>query len=486
MERIAVSARARRRRGLTTCAIPMFAVITVLTMVSVAPSAASSTTKLWVERYDSPAGGDDSADAVAVSPDGSTVFVTGLSENRSCTTQCLDADDYATIAYDKSTGATLWTKRYDGPADDADLPESIAVSPDGSRVFVTGESRGTTGGFDYATVAYDAASGMRLWVKRYNGPGNADDAATALGVSPAGGRVFVTGWSTGSTTGTDYATIAYDETTGTRLWTKRYNGPDNAGDLAVQLSVAPGGASVFVTGTSQGTSSGNDYATIAYDAATGDVGWVARYNGSANLNETATSLAVSPDGTKVIVTGDSIGTSTGEDYATVAYDGATGTRLWSRRYNPTADGDDVALSIAISPDGSAVFVTGESGSPTVDDYATVAYGAATGATLWSKRYDGTGHFVDVARCVATSPSGSEVFVTGSSQGAGTGVDFATIAYDATTGAKLWVRRYDGPAGSTDAAHAMAVSPDRSMLVITGESQGTAAAGTDYATIAYAV
>ena len=90
----------------------------------------------------------------------------------------------------------------------------------------------------------------------------------------------------------------------------------------------------------------------------------------------------------------------------------------------------------------------------------------------------------MACCVGTSPNGSKVFVTGTSQGAGTGVDFSTIAYDAMTGAKLWVRRYDGPVSSTDAAHAMAVSPDGSMLVVTGESEGTTAGGTDYATIAY--
>ena len=42
----------------------------------------------------------------------------------------------------------------------------MAVSPGGSRVFVTGASGG-----DSETVAYSAATGRRLWVSRYNGPG---------------------------------------------------------------------------------------------------------------------------------------------------------------------------------------------------------------------------------------------------------------------------------------------------------------------------
>lgn len=57
-------------------------------------------------------------------------------------------------------------------------------------------------------MAYDASTGDRSLRERYNGPGHADDAASDLGVSPDGSELFVTGYSAGSTSGEDYATLA--------------------------------------------------------------------------------------------------------------------------------------------------------------------------------------------------------------------------------------------------------------------------------------
>jgi len=48
-----------------------------------------------------------------------------------------------------------------------------------------------------------------LWASNYNGPGNGQDFATAMAVSPASGTVYVTGQSDGINTGPDYATVAY-------------------------------------------------------------------------------------------------------------------------------------------------------------------------------------------------------------------------------------------------------------------------------------
>src|SRR6185437_11607868 len=200
-------------------------------------------TQVWVERYSGSAHKGASATSVAASPSGSTVFVTGYS--RGATSQL----DYATVAYDAATGAQLWAKRYNGPGNGYDDPSSVAVSPSGSTVFVTGESTGAASGpGDFATVAYDAATGAQLGVTRYNGPGNGADYAPSAAVSTAGSTVFVTGTSAGATSDFDFATVAYDAATGAQVWVKRYNALPNSDDHASSVAVSPSGSTVFVTG----------------------------------------------------------------------------------------------------------------------------------------------------------------------------------------------------------------------------------------------
>ena len=170
-------------------------------------SAATPGSQLWVKRLNGPADRSDNARALAVSPDGSTVFVTG-------TVEAGDFGDYETVAYHGSTGTVIWMRRYQGPGDGTDAAESIAVSPDGSDVFVTGVSLGSSGFNDFATVAYDSVAGTELWVKRYSGPSNSYNVASALAVSPDGSEVFATGESFDAAFHRDYATVAYDAATG--------------------------------------------------------------------------------------------------------------------------------------------------------------------------------------------------------------------------------------------------------------------------------
>ena len=436
---------------------------------------AGSGAQLWVKRYNGPGNSNEIAHSVAVSPSGSTVFVAGQSHGNS------SGDDYETIAYNATTGAQVWAKRYTGAGDNSDVAYSVAVSPSGKTVFVTGESFSANSNYDYATVAYNAATGTQLWVKRYNGPGNYVDQAFSMAVTSS--AVFVTGYSTGAFS-PDYATVAYNATTGAQLWVKRYSGPDYNTDQGNSVAASLDGTKVFVTGYSHGTNTYNDYVTVAYNATTGAQLWAKRYSGPGANWDVANSVAVSPNGSAVFVTGYSHSDTTFNDYATVAYDAATGARLWVKRYTGPGYNDDQALSAAVSPTSKTVFVTGFSTGPnSSEDYATIAYNAATGAQMWVKRYNGPFNNIDVATSITVSPTGSKVYVTGSSYGVDTGQDYATVAYNAATGGQAWAKRYNGAANGYDQAYSVAVSPSGSTVFVTGSSDSSHS-GKDYATVAY--
>jgi Beta-propeller repeat len=196
-----------------------------------------------------------------------------------------------------------------------DYANAIAIDRS-SNVYVTGFSDGGPGvGPDYATVKYDS-SGQEQWVARYNGPANDDDESYAITVD-ASGNVYVTGYSVGSGTQEDYATIKYDGL-GTEEWVARYDGPANLNDDAHAIALDSSG-NVYVTGWSVGLGTGFDYATVKYDSS-GEGLWVARYDGAAGTDDQSYAVAVDASG-NVCVTGYStVDPKTGlTDYTTIKY-----------------------------------------------------------------------------------------------------------------------------------------------------------------------
>lgn len=438
----------------------------------------------WVANYDGPADGTvfkDDAQDIAAGPDGSTVFVAGESpgEREYCDSSiCFPLSDYATVAYDGATGEEVWTARY-GPSG-ALSPSAVGVSPDGQTVFVTGShlaDHQNSGefSFDFATVAYNASTGEEIWATGYDGTGG-DDIPQALEVSPDGSMVYVTGGSWGNSF--DYATVAYDTGSGGEAWAVRYDGPSGGEDRSAALGVSSDGSKIVVTGASSNNDGGQDYATLAYDGSTGQTLWIERFeDGSQSNTDGATALAIGPGDSSVYVTGSSLG-----DYATVAYDLDSGEEKWTARYGQ-GDGPDTPNALDVGPDGATVFVTGESqltDEIESSDYATLAY-TSDGVELWSARYDGQGEDVDVATALGVSVDGSTLYVTGTTA---TGPDdraFTTIAYEATSGIGFSLAQHGE--GQDNHARALSVGPDETVYV-TG--QGAGSSSPVFRTIAYDV
>ena len=87
--------------------------------------------------------------------------------------------------------------RATSPSLDGGYASALAVSPDGRKVFVTGaafELGSGSGPRPFTAVAFGAATGTRLWVNRYRGPRNLGGTGQSVAVGPGGRRVYVAGY----------------------------------------------------------------------------------------------------------------------------------------------------------------------------------------------------------------------------------------------------------------------------------------------------
>jgi hypothetical protein len=284
---------------LASCVFPFFA-------------EAQRVREAWVVRYNGPRNGSDIAHAITVDNQGNA-YVTGGSEGISTDL------DFATLKY-ATDSSLLWVARYNGPANFVDVALAILLDGQGS-VYVAGDSYGGSGfDYDYAIVKYNS-SGQLLWVRRYNGTGSREDRFSALAVDRQG-NAYLTGSSFDSGVDWDFVTVKYDAN-GNQVWIRRYNRLGNSNDYARAIAV-DGYGNVYVTGASTGSGTGYDYATVKYDA-NGNQVWIRRYNGLNNRDDNAHAIAVDSHG-NVYVVGAADGGCT-----MVKYD-SHGNELWIVRH----------------------------------------------------------------------------------------------------------------------------------------------------------
>src|SRR5438477_126943 len=97
-----------------------------------------------------------------------------------------------------------------------------------------------------------------------------------------------------------------------------------------------------------------------------------------------------------------------------------------------------------------------------------ALASAQVTELWVARYHGSVDGSNDAAVAMALDSAGNVYVTGRSQGAGTGIDYATVAYD-PKGNQLWVARYNGTGNGDDTVSGIAVDSETGHVYVTGQS-----------------
>lgn len=428
--------------------------------------------ELWVDRYEPP-GGSAWGELPLVAPDGGTVYAVGSVAGDH------HQSGYRVAAFDPATGEQRWATEGRGRIE----PRDAALSPDGATIYVVATERlDATTYEDWAIYALDTSDGGELWTARFGGIGRRDG-PNDVAVAPDGSRVYLTGTNSKRKRHQyDFTTVSLDAATGEKIWMKRYDGPDHRIDEALGVQVAPDGTSLYVTGFSIVGNYDADYASVAYDAATGARKWVARYNGPGvkYSNDYPAGIVITPDGAGVVVTGQSTSSENHSEWFTVAYGTNDGAELWHDRFGPKPRRNGQPYGIAVAPDGSSVYVTGSS-RVEGEDASTLAYRTADGTRAWEARYDAAGD-QDTGWRVAASPDGERVYVTTMSDFEDKRPpDFVTLGYSSRAGALEWSARF-GTDASNDYFPTLAIQPDSARVFVVGtqwDDEGTA-----FATFAY--
>jgi hypothetical protein len=366
----------------------------------------------------------------------------------------------------------VWVRRYNGPGNAFDQALKAAVDREGN-VIVTGDSAGQTTDYDFATVKY-AGDGTPLWTNRYDGAAHGYDAAWYVAVDDAD-NVYVTGNSAGSGTANNIVTIGYSGN-GTALWTNCYN---RSGTNYHQLAgfAVDGAGNVYVlveTFYDMG-----DYTTLKYDAL-GNAVWTNHFKASTDSSDYPASVAVDQNG-GVFVTGSSTIQMQGSSMVTLKY-ASDGTGIWTNFFqfpgNQSSGVSAQPAALAVDTSGNAI-VTGDLFTDPWQ-YVTVKY-AGDGTPLWTNLlatpiYQG-GNVPDVA-----ADLNGNVFVIGGSPGAsGAETDFSTTKIT-SDGIPLWTNRYYDLNNTGNGFLGGVAVDNAGNFYLTGHSTGPGGTNLDYTTV----
>lgn len=260
---------------------------------------------LWVAHYDGSAGLGDEAEAIALDTAGN-IYVTGSSPGTGTN------QDMVTIKYDQA-GETLWVRRYTGTGGISDEDKASCITVDRvQNVYVGGYTEGYGTGRDFIVIKY-SGHGDTLWTRRFNGSADDDDEVVGIGTDDRG-RVYVCGYSTGTGTFADYFTICYSPL-GESLWAHRWD-LGGYGNWPTALAVDADGNS-YITGYGFDPVTQYDFHTISLGP-DGAPRWQIRYSGYADDWDEPVGIALDT-ARNVYVAGFSMSNAQGFDYVTIKY-----------------------------------------------------------------------------------------------------------------------------------------------------------------------
>lgn len=356
---------------------------------------------LWQYIFNGTGNSTDKAYGIVVDNTGN-VYVTGY------TTRTGGNIDYVTLKLN-SSGTLKWSKTYNGGANQEDKAWGIVVDAS-DNCFVTGTSKSSSSGNDCVTLKYNK-DGVQIWAKSFDGTKHKDDEATCMAMD-SNGDIYVAGYGVFSTGNTDYLLVKYN-TNGTLKWSKNYNGPAEENDRAWGI-VVDATDNVYITGESAGLTSKNDIATLKYSSS-GSLLWTSRFNGSEGHDDKGYGIVVDELSNSCIITGTTETSNRGQDIVTIKLNTSNGSTSWQKTFDGTGHSHDIAYDIVISNTAGnrKVFISGSTRKGTSvqsEDIVVLVYNMS-GSLLRMNSFGGEAELDDNAFGIAVDQN-DNYFIAG--------------------------------------------------------------------------
>jgi hypothetical protein len=316
-----------------------------------------------------------------------------------------------------AAGQELWQTRWGGPFTE----KAFVVTAGSQAVYVGGLTHVTAGldGADMAVLALDPVTGNLLWEFTWDQGFGYEEVD---GLVQDGDALYISGWTTGETTGNDAALLKLD-LAGDLVWANTWGGEgwDQAdGQLVVD------GTAIYIAGRYGAANifAGGQGYLARFDKASGDYQDHRLWGGPLFTD----ALGLTSDGEHLYAVG-------------LTLDEGNGGQIFLRKYSKELElvweqlwggpGGESARAVVVDPSGD-ILVAGESDSPGGFgdlDVALLRYGAA-GNLLYSQRWGGTEN--DKAHGLALW--NGRALIAGQSHSFGQGQEDALlISLDASTG-----------------------------------------------------
>ncbi len=454
------------------------AMTTALLAITAVFLQAQTPSKQWQQTFDGAAQQFDEIKFIRLDPQ-NNIVVTGRS-NSSGTMLDVVTRKYA------PDSTLLWSHTWNDPVQNFnDEPNDMIIAPNGN-IYITGYSKTSPSSNDNNSNIFIFAldqDGNFLWADSIKGSGYTHSGGWHIGrhigfslALDAQGNIYVAGQSTGNdATEYDQGVVAKYNPAGQQQWLKFI---DNSNawtytDYVRSMSIDASG-NLYLCGATTLTTTWIDFAVWKYDS-NGNFVWMTSHAGSDNNTSEGMLDIIADDAGNSYA----FGISSDNKYVLMKYNTA-GVQQWAYSFDTVSVGVSSSFTgadrhFAFDHDGNLIF------HAPMSQRVGVAKFTPSGTMLWLTLVGGTSPNNNEGYDVQIDGA-NNIYIGGAISMVGNSYfDLGLMKLDAS-GNWLWTMAHNGPAGTNDKGHSVAVAGDGS-LYVGGYSNGYSNS-TDYFLIKY--